>query len=58
MNLDVQSVIDNIQISGDMQFDPMMLLEEAKKIGLDFGDLEDYGFKDVKSCSGNVCPNK
>jgi len=35
------------------------LFDEAKKLGLDFGDLEEYGF-DVKSvsCGGKTCFNK
>lgn len=53
-NIDVDQMV-NLDLSS-AQFDPELLLEEAKKIGLDFGELEDYGFTG-KNC-GSVCPNK
>ena len=34
----------------DNQFDTEKLWEEAQKMGLELGDLEEYGFK--KSCGG------
>lgn len=41
------------------QFDVDALYEEAQKLGLDAGDLSDYGF-DVKSaaCGGSTCLRK
>ena len=41
------------------QFNVDMVFEEAQKLGLDFGDLEEYGF-DVKSskCGGQTCIRK
>lgn len=48
MNLDLTS----------MQFDAGALYEEAKKVGIDAGDLAEYGF-DLKSskCGGKTCFN-
>lgn len=41
------------------QFDVNSLYEEAQKLGLDAGDLSEYGF-DVKSkaCGGHTCLRK
>ena len=41
------------------QFDVNAMYEEAQKLGLDAGDLSEYGF-DVKSaaCGGNTCLRK
>ena len=38
------------------QFEVDTLLEQAEKLGMDFGDLEEYGL-DVKSgaCGGKTC---
>ena len=49
MNIDVTNASFNIEV----------FFEESKKLGLDFGDLEEYGF-DVKSdsCGGKTCFNK
>lgn len=54
----VNDYIMNIDIM-DTQFDVEGLYEEAKKIGLDAGDLAEYGF-DFKSakCNGKTCFNK
>ena len=50
--------MQNIDLSTS-QFDIDLLYDEAKKLGLDFGDLEEYGF-DVKSvrCGGKTCINR
>ena len=50
--------IMNIDITST-QFDIEGLYEEAKKIGLDAGDLAEYGF-DFKSasCNGKTCFNQ
>ena len=41
---------------GEAQFNLNMLVDEAKKIGIDFGDLKDYGFENG-ACTKS-CPNK
>lgn len=45
----------NIDIT-KAQFNVDMMVDEASKLGVDFGDLSEYGF-DVKSakCGGNTC---
>ena len=53
-NIDIDHIV-NLDLSGT-QFDPELLMDEARKIGLDFGELEDYGIKVNKNC-GNTCPN-
>ena len=45
----------DIKIS-DTQFDANLFVQEAAKIGLDLGDLRDYGFN-TDMCGG-VCPSK
>ena len=54
----VQEYIVNIDLS-QAQFNADLLFEEANKLGMDFGDLQEYGF-DTKSsnCGGNACINK
>ena len=42
--LEVTDVIDKISIEAN-QYDLDMLYKEAQKLGLDIGDLEQYGFK-------------
>ena len=60
-------VIDNIENIDQIlnvnldtaQFNAGQLIEEAKKIGIDFGELEDYGFdKTSQLCGGRTCPGK
>ena len=42
-----------------MQFDPVLMYEEAQKLGLDIGDLEDYGLDlKGKACGGQPCLNR
>ena len=45
MNVDIMSA----------QFDPYLLFDEAQKLGLDIGDLKEYGFdpKGSKCSTGN-----
>ena len=49
MNVDVMSA----------QFDASKLFEDAQKLGLDIGDLQEYGF-DLKGskCSTNNCSGR
>ena len=36
-----------------------MLYEQARKLGLDFGDLEEYGFEiNSSACGGKTCLRK
>ena len=55
-----QSALEYVaQISiEDNQFDSAKLWEEAQKMGLDLGDLEEYGFEKNASCMGGVCAPK
>ena len=39
------------------QFDIDIMVDEAQKLGLDLGDLKEYGFNS-KACSGKNCLNK
>jgi hypothetical protein len=54
----IQNYVMNVNIM-NAQFDVDALYDEAKKLGLDAGDLSEYGF-DVKSsaCGGNTCLRK
>ena len=38
------------------QFDSLALWEEAQKMGLELGDLEDYGFSKSAKCGGYCFP--
>ena len=56
------AIINNIQdmvLNVDLrhaQFDVDKFYEEAKKIGIDIGDLSDYGFDpNSSSCGGKTC---
>lgn len=41
------------------QFDIDLIVEEASKLGVDFGDLQDYGFEyKSDSCGGKTCLRK
>ena len=46
----VQNMAMNVDIT-NLQFDTHSLYEEAQKLGLDAGDLEDYGFEPKGKCS-------
>lgn len=54
----VTDYILNVDVT-NASFDLEVFFEESKKLGLDFGDLEEYGF-DVKSasCGGKACFDK
>ena len=58
LSLAVQQMVVNFDIS-NMQFDAEKMYQEAQKVGLDIGDLEDYGF-DISgaNCGGMPCFNK
>ena len=42
----------------NLQFDAHAMYEEARKLGLDAGELEDYGFEKKGRCSNNACINR
>ena len=50
----VQNMAMNVDIT-NLQFDTHSLYEEAQKLGLDAGDLEDYGFEPKGKCSNSAC---
>lgn len=51
----IQEMVLNIDLR-DAQFDIDKLYEEAQKIGVDVGDLSDYGFDpNSPSCGGKTC---
>ena len=50
----VQSMVMNVDIT-NLQFDAHTLYEKAQKLGLDAGDLEDYGFEKKGKCSNVAC---
>ena len=52
----VKDMVVNVNIA-DMQFDIDAMYEEAKKLGLDAGDLVDYGFEKRPGCGGKSCFN-
>lgn len=54
----LQDYIQNIEITS-AQFDVDVLVEEASKLGMDFGDLSEYGF-DLKNskCGNKPCFSK
>ena len=53
----VQTMALNVDIT-NLQFDTYSLYEEAQKLGLDAGDLEDYGFEPKGKCSNSACVDK
>ena len=55
---DVANYLVNVDITS-AQFDVYLVLDQAGKLGLDFGDLQEYGL-DVKSakCGGKTCFDK
>ena len=49
--------VAEITIEGN-QYDPAKLWEEAQKMGLEMGDLEEYGFTRSSLCGNGLCaPN-
>ena len=52
----VKDYVVNVDIT-NIQFDAVQMYEEARKLGLDAGDLQNYGF-DTQSCNGNLCINR
>lgn len=62
MGADVYNKVSDYMLNIDMtkaQFNVDMMVDEASKLGVDFGDLSEYGF-DVKSakCGGKTCFRK
>ena len=54
----VQDYIVNIDLT-KTQFDADKLFEEASRLGMDFGDLQEYGFHvGSDKCGGKTCINK
>lgn len=53
----VENFVMNIDIT-NIQFDPHEMYEEAKKLGLDAGDLREYGFEAKGKCSNMSCINR
>lgn len=53
----VENFAMNIDIS-NIQFDPHQMYENAKKLGLDAGDLQEYGFEAKGKCSNMSCLNR
>ena len=41
----------------NMQFDPIALIEQANKIGIDETDLRTFGFYSTEQMLKNQCPN-
>ena len=55
---DLSDYIMNVDITS-AQFDTDLIVEEAGKLGIDFGDLQDYGFDSKNiSCGGSKCLRK
>ena len=50
----VQNMMMNIDIT-NIQFDAHAMYEEAQKLGLDAGELEEYGFEAKGKCSNAAC---
>ena len=50
----VQSMVMNVDITS-LQFDAHSLYEQAQRLGLDAGELEDYGFEKKGKCSNVAC---
>ena len=53
----VQDMAMNVDLT-NLQFDAHSLYEEAQKLGMDAGDLEDYGFEPKGKCSNTACIDK
>ena len=54
----VQTFLVNIDLS-DSQFKVDTLVEQAEKLGMDFGDLQEFGLEvNSSSCPGSTCFNK
>ena len=49
----------NIDVKDLQNFDVDYMLEQAEKLGMDFGDIQEFGL-DLKSakCGGKTCFNK
>ena len=55
---DLSDYVMNVDMSV-AQFDIDLIVEEAQKLGVDFGDLQDYGFEYKSlSCGGKTCIRK
>lgn len=50
----VQNMMMNVDIT-NIQFDAHAMYEEAQKLGLDAGELEEYGFEPKGKCSNAAC---
>ena len=50
----VRDYVMNVDIT-NIQFDPVHIYEEARKIGLDAGDLSEYGFEKRGKCTNISC---
>jgi len=50
----VRDMVINFDLT-NIQFEPEKMYEEAKKIGMDVGDLEDYGFDIKGKCGNGIC---
>ena len=53
----IEEFIVNIDMEKS-QFDLGLLFEEAGRIGMDFGDLEEYGFDTSSACANGACLNR
>ena len=53
----VENFVMNVDIQ-NIQFDAYEMYDQAKKLGLDAGDLEDYGFEPKGKCSNMGCINR
>lgn len=53
----VNDFVMNVDVT-NLQFDVAKLYENAQKIGLDAGDLSEYGFEKGSKCGGQVCFNE
>ena len=58
MGQDISNYLVNLDLSS-AQFDMDLMLEQADKLGMDLGDLQEYGL-DYKSakCGGKTCFDK
>ena len=53
----VKDYVVNVDIT-NIQFDAVQMYEEARKLGLDAGDLSEYGFEEKGKCTNLSCINR
>ena len=50
----VRNYVANVDIT-NIQFDAVAIYDEARKLGLDAGDLSEYGFEEKGKCTNISC---